>query len=176
MACEDNRACLSMPFRGSRARERRGAICPRCSATGIACSRSPTTDQERRRDRIFSALRELDGPDLEYLMFDTTIVRSHQHAAGAKRGGVKIDRSGLPKGIDGTRRRSPAHCAQRHLCGREPKNGALFQSFRRSATGFARVGHGILRRKVARRRISFPPANPLHRSVCIDQRTRRPSR
>jgi putative transposase len=35
-------------------------------------------------DRIFKALR--DGPDLEYLMLDATIVRAHQHAAGAKKG------------------------------------------------------------------------------------------
>jgi putative transposase len=35
-------------------------------------------------ERIFSALRE--DPDLEYLILDATIVRAHQHAAGAKRG------------------------------------------------------------------------------------------
>ena len=37
--------------------------------------------------RIFAALS--DDPDFEYLIIDSTIVRAHQHAAGAK-GGLKI--------------------------------------------------------------------------------------
>jgi putative transposase len=40
---------------------------------------------------IFAALSE--DPDCEYLIIDSTIVRAHQHAAGAK-GGLKIRRSG----------------------------------------------------------------------------------
>jgi len=40
--------------------------------------------------RIFAALS--DDPDFEYLIVDSTIVRAHQHAAGAK-GGLKIRRS-----------------------------------------------------------------------------------
>jgi putative transposase len=40
--------------------------------------------------RIFAALA--DDPDFEYLIIDSTIVRAHQHAAGAK-GGLKIRRS-----------------------------------------------------------------------------------
>jgi len=36
---------------------------------------------------IFAALA--DDPDFEYLILDSTIVRAHQHAAGAK-GGLKI--------------------------------------------------------------------------------------
>jgi putative transposase len=40
--------------------------------------------------RIFAALS--DDPDFEYLIIDSTIVRAHQHAAGAK-GGLKIRRS-----------------------------------------------------------------------------------
>ena len=43
-------------------------------------------------ERIFNAL--LENPDFEYLIIDSTIVRVHQHAAGAK-GGVKIRRSGV---------------------------------------------------------------------------------
>jgi transposase len=35
-------------------------------------------------ERIFNELR--DCPDLEYLMVDATIVRTHQHASGAKKG------------------------------------------------------------------------------------------
>lgn len=37
--------------------------------------------------RIFATLA--DDPDFEYLILDSTIVRAHQHAAGAK-GGLKI--------------------------------------------------------------------------------------
>lgn len=37
--------------------------------------------------RIFEALS--NDPDFEYLILDSTIVRAHQHAAGAK-GGLKI--------------------------------------------------------------------------------------
>lgn len=34
--------------------------------------------------RIFAAMA--DDPDFEYLIIDSTIVRAHQHAAGAKKG------------------------------------------------------------------------------------------
>jgi putative transposase len=37
--------------------------------------------------RIFAAMS--DDPDFEYLIIDSTIVRAHQHASGAK-GGLKI--------------------------------------------------------------------------------------
>jgi transposase len=43
-------------------------------------------------ERIFKAL--LENPDFEYLIIDSTIVRAHQHAAGAK-GGAKMRRSGV---------------------------------------------------------------------------------
>ena len=42
--------------------------------------------------RVFNAL--IEHPDFEYLIIDSTIVRAHQHAAGAK-GGAKIRRSGV---------------------------------------------------------------------------------
>jgi transposase len=38
-------------------------------------------------ERIFNAMS--DDPDFEYLIIDSTIVRAHQHASGAK-GGLKI--------------------------------------------------------------------------------------
>jgi len=38
--------------------------------------------------RIFDAVS--DDPDFEYLIVDITIIRAHQHAAGAKKGGLKI--------------------------------------------------------------------------------------
>ena len=42
--------------------------------------------------RVFSAL--IEHPDFEYLIIDSTLVRAHQHAAGAK-GGAKMRRSGV---------------------------------------------------------------------------------
>lgn len=38
--------------------------------------------------RIFAAMS--DDSDFEYLIIDSTIVRAHQHAAGAKKRGLKI--------------------------------------------------------------------------------------
>jgi putative transposase len=38
--------------------------------------------------RIFAAMS--DDPDFEYLIVDSTIVRAHQHASGAKKGGLRI--------------------------------------------------------------------------------------
>src|SRR5947209_5743856 len=43
--------------------------------------------EKRVWDRIFEAVS--DDPDFEYLIIDSTIVRAHQHASGAK-GGLKI--------------------------------------------------------------------------------------
>lgn len=43
-------------------------------------------------ERIFNEL--VESPDFEYLIIDSTIVRAHQHAAGAK-GGAKVRRSGV---------------------------------------------------------------------------------
>lgn len=41
-------------------------------------------------DRLFEAMS--NDPDFEYLIVDSTIVRTHQHAADAKKG-LKIERS-----------------------------------------------------------------------------------
>jgi putative transposase len=43
-------------------------------------------------ERVFKAMCE--NPDFEYLLIDSTIVRAHQHAAGAK-GGARSRRSGV---------------------------------------------------------------------------------
>jgi len=44
--------------------------------------------------RLFTELGE--NPDLnEYLIIDSTIVRAHQHASGAKKGGAKMRRLGV---------------------------------------------------------------------------------
>ena len=37
-----------------------------------------------------------DDPDFEYLIVDSTIIRAHQHASGAKKGGLKIRPSAAP--------------------------------------------------------------------------------
>jgi len=36
-----------------------------------------------------------DDPDFEYPIINSTVVRAHQHAAGAKRVGLKIKPSGV---------------------------------------------------------------------------------
>ncbi len=46
-------------------------------------------------ESLFKALA--DDPDFEYVMLDSTIVRAHQHSAGAK-GGLKIRQSGARAG------------------------------------------------------------------------------
>ena len=43
-------------------------------------------------ERVFQAL--VESPDFEYLIIDSTIVRAHQHAAGAK-GGARMRRAGV---------------------------------------------------------------------------------
>jgi putative transposase len=40
-----------------------------------------------------------DDPDFEYLIVDSTVVRAHQHAAGAKNGGLKIRPSADHAGV-----------------------------------------------------------------------------
>ena len=46
--------------------------------------------------RIFE--RMSDDPDFEYLIVDSTIVRAHQHAAGAKKGGSEDQALGRSRG------------------------------------------------------------------------------
>ena len=41
-------------------------------------------------DRLFNAM--MDDPDFEYILVDSTIVRAHQHSAGAQKGGLKLKR------------------------------------------------------------------------------------
>ncbi len=41
-------------------------------------------------DRLFNAM--VDTPDFEYILVDSTIVRAHQHSAGAQKGGLKLKR------------------------------------------------------------------------------------
>jgi transposase len=46
--------------------------------------------------RIFETMS--DDPDFEYLIVDSTIVRAHQHAAGAKKGGSEDQALGRSRG------------------------------------------------------------------------------
>ena len=46
-------------------------------------------------ERLFSALSEY--PDFEYVLVDSTIVRAHQHSAGAQKKGLKLRHWGAPK-------------------------------------------------------------------------------
>jgi transposase len=46
-------------------------------------------------DRIFKML--VEDRDNEYMMLDSTIVRAHQHSAGARKKGAKIKPSGAPE-------------------------------------------------------------------------------
>ena len=41
-------------------------------------------------ERVF---RELQDPDLEWLLLDSTVIRAHQHAAGAKKGTTREDQN-----------------------------------------------------------------------------------
>ena len=41
-------------------------------------------------ERIF---RQLQDPDLEWLLLDSTVIRAHQHAAGARKGGLSWEPS-----------------------------------------------------------------------------------
>ena len=40
-----------------------------------------------------------DDPDFEYLIIDSTIVRAHQHAAGAKKGGLEDQAAGRARAV-----------------------------------------------------------------------------
>ena len=44
--------------------------------------------------RMFEAMSE--DADFEYLIIDSTIIRAHQHASGAKKGGLRISPATRP--------------------------------------------------------------------------------
>jgi len=51
------------------------------------------------RDGVFESLFQAlsEYPDFEYILVDSTIVRAHQHSAGAQKGGLKLRLSVVPK-------------------------------------------------------------------------------
>lgn len=46
-------------------------------------------------ERLFTSLA--DTPDWDYVLIDSTIIRAHQHSAGAQKRGLKLTRSAAPK-------------------------------------------------------------------------------
>jgi transposase len=62
----------------------RGAICRRASAIGRACI---SVSAAGRRAGVFERIFQLlaSDADNEYMMIDATIVRAHQHSAGAQK-------------------------------------------------------------------------------------------
>lgn len=46
-------------------------------------------------ERLFHALA--DTPDWDYVLVDSTIIRAHQHSAGAPKRGLKLTRSVAPR-------------------------------------------------------------------------------
>ena len=46
-------------------------------------------------ERLFNVLA--DTPDWDYVLVDSTIIRAHQHSAGAPKKGLKLTRSAAPK-------------------------------------------------------------------------------
>ncbi len=46
-------------------------------------------------ERLFNALA--DTPDWDYVLVDPTIIRAHQHSAGAPKKGLKLTRSAAPR-------------------------------------------------------------------------------
>jgi putative transposase len=61
--------------------------------------------------RIFEAMS--DDPDFEYLIFDSTIICAHQHASGAKKGGLKIKPWPLARWVE---HKNPYGCARLRVC------------------------------------------------------------
>jgi hypothetical protein len=80
---------LSMPCFGFCAQVHLGAIFHRHLGFGIAYLYGSTAGQRRAFGRVFQSVS--GGPSFEHIMIDATIVRAHQHAAGAK-GGLKTKR------------------------------------------------------------------------------------
>lgn len=71
-----------------------GAICRKCSVTGIV-SFGGSAGGARTACGIAKFMGMADDPDFEYPIINSTVVRAHQHAAGAKRVGLKIKPSGV---------------------------------------------------------------------------------
>ncbi len=76
VTARDNRLFLT-PLSGCCVPARRGPICPSALARSIPCANASGAWQA-----VFEALQ---GPYLDWVMLDPTVVRAHQHAAGQKK-------------------------------------------------------------------------------------------
>lgn len=79
-------------FFGWRGRARRGAICRTLSGPGTRSIRGSGGGRATAYGRVLSR-PWADDPDFEYPIIDSTIVRAHQHAAGARRESKSGDRT-----------------------------------------------------------------------------------
>ena len=75
--------CSLMRFFTDIERESLGVICPRVLATGTSYTSALTRAKSGVFDRIFKLLAS--DADNEYMMIDASIVRAHQHSAGARK-------------------------------------------------------------------------------------------
>jgi putative transposase len=74
--------------------EHHGAICPKEFGNwNSVLQRFRRWTKKGIWKSLFNAL--VEDPDFEYLIIHPTIVRAHQHAAGLKKGGAKMRRSGV---------------------------------------------------------------------------------
>jgi hypothetical protein len=72
----------STPRFGSSRRVPRGLICQNSSTNGILFGGGLLVGRGKGWEKVFRALQD---PDLERLVLDSSVVRAHLHAAGAKR-------------------------------------------------------------------------------------------
>jgi hypothetical protein len=77
-------ACSSKPFSSGFAPAFLGAICPSALATGRSSISASTDGPRAAFSRVVFRLLASDH-DNEYMMIDATIVRAHQHSAGAQK-------------------------------------------------------------------------------------------
>ena len=76
-------ACSSKRCSTAIERAVRGVICPSGSARGNPCTNGSAGGRKQGSSSAF--LRLASDRDNEYMMIDATIVRAHQHSAGAQK-------------------------------------------------------------------------------------------
>src|SRR5271166_516106 len=89
-AMQQTIGCSLMRFFTDIERETLGVICPRVLAIGTSYQRFNRWAKSGVFDRIFKLLAS--DADNEYMMIDASIVRAHQHSAGARKKRPASDR------------------------------------------------------------------------------------
>src|ERR1700719_4580477 len=82
-AMQQTTGCSLTRFFTDIERESLGVICPHVLATGTSYTSALTDAKSGVFDRIFKLLAS--DADNEYMMIDASIVRAHQHSAGARK-------------------------------------------------------------------------------------------